>query len=267
MRKLLLVVLVTALGLAVRSAAPAQAAVGVVPKRVDTWAWCGVRPDDPSAQAAADAMAKYAGITATFGPCNAPAVYSPVDPGIRYVDPATYMRLVIINAKAGMKTVVYDSRIYGTDTALRDQAIAFWTPVVSSIVAWDVGDEYQPASAEWNVLVARWNRVRTLVTPRTGVSPYANQLAETVDKALADLPGADKLLSFTRYTDDLGASVARHLDPKVQTVMCGINAFEHLGFTPTPTSIREGMADLIEAGCDRFLVFGGERVYDTTAFG
>jgi hypothetical protein len=268
MRKLIVVVLAAAgLVTSVRSA-PASAAVGQVPKRVDTWAFCGVRPDDPLAQATADSMARDAGITATFGPCNEPTDYTVINPGSRYVSPADYMRVVLINAKAAMKTIVYDARIYGNDTTERNAAITFWTPVLANIAAWDVGDEYQPPpNPEWNVLKQRWNNVRTLVTPRTGVLPYVNHLTGTVAQALIDLPGSADLVSFTRYTGDLGASVAEAFDTKVKVVMCGINAFEHLIFEPTPTLIREGMADLVDAGCDRFLVFGGAQVYDSANFG
>ena len=208
MRKLIVVALAAASLVTSVRTAPASAAVGQAPKRVDTWAWCGVRPDDPVAQATADSMAHDAGITATFGPCNEPTDYTVINPGSRYVSPADYMRVVLINAKAGMKTVVYDARIYGTDPTARDGAIAFWTPVLANIAAWDVGDEYQPPpNPEWDELKRRWNRVRTLVTPRTGVPPYVNQLASTVGQALTDLPGSTDLVSFTRYTGDLGASV------------------------------------------------------------
>jgi hypothetical protein len=269
MRKLLAAAVLAATAFVLEGPAPARAAIQPAPERVEAWAFCGVRPSDPTAQTAANAMADHAGITATFGPCNVPdTAYTPVDPVDRYVSPATYMQLVLINAEAGMKTLVYDARIYSTNALQRDAAIAFWSPVKQHIAAWDLGDEYQPTIAnDWNELKLRWNRVRTFVTPVTGIKPYTNHLIAAVDKALIEIPDADELLSFTQYTDDLGASVARTLDARVDTLMCGINAYEHLIFEPTPTSIREGMYDLIEAGCDRFLVFGGQRVYDTTDFG
>lgn len=269
MRKVLVAVAVMASALVLSTPSPAPAANTPAPVRADAWAFCGVRPSDPNA-AKIVASIKAAGVTATFGPCNdpAPGTYTPVDPGDRYVAPETYMQLVLLNATVGLKTLVYDPRIYSPVGATRDAAIAYWTPVLRHIQAWDVGDEYQPPpSTDWPPLVQRWNTVRTFVTPTTGVPPYTNHVVEALDRALLDLPGSDQLLSFTRYTGDLGASVARQYDAKTRVLMCGINVYDHFGLVPTPTKIREGMYDLAEAGCDRFLVFGGARVYDSVRFG
>jgi hypothetical protein len=269
MRKVLIALAVTAAAFVVEVPAPAGAAIGPVPARVDAWAFCGVRPSDPTAAAAVASIAA-SGVSATFGPCNdpAPGDYTVIDPRTRYVDPATYMQLVLLNASVGMKTLVYDARIYSTEADKRDAAVAFWQPVLQHIQAWDVGDEYQPPpSGDWTFLRQRWNTVRNLVTPATGVPPYANHVVEALDDALTDLAGSDQLLSFTRYTGDLGASVARQYDARTRVLMCGINTYDHFGLVPTPTKIREGMYDLVEAGCDRFLVFGGQRVYDSVRFG
>lgn len=268
MRKVLIALAVAASAFVLNGPSPAGAAIGPAPTRVDAWAFCGVRPSDPTAAAAVASIAA-SGVTATFGPCNdpAPGTYTVVNPGTRYVNPATYMQLVLLNATVGMKTLVYDARIYSADGATRDLALAFWQPVLDHIQAWDLGDEYQPDQPEWNVLKTRWNIVRTFVTPTSHVPPFANHVVEGLDRALLDLPGSDQLLSFTRYTGDLGASVARQYDAKTKVLMCGINTYDHFGLVPTPAKIREGMYDLVQAGCDRFLVFGGERVYDSVRFG
>lgn len=245
-------------------------------KKFVTWAFCGVRPSDPSALAAAKSMATFAGVSATFGPCNVPTNYTPVNPGNRYVDPDTYMQLVNINAQAGMKTVVYDARIWSDDAKVRDRAIRFWEPVYNQIQAWDLGDEFQPNQPEWDVLVHRWNLVLGDATLRSGILPFTNlpsydglPISQTiaVDKALATLPGSDQLISFDQYTGDLGASIARAVDSRVKTVMCAVNVYAYSIFAPTPTKIRADMASLADADCDQFLIFGGERVYDSTFYG
>lgn len=269
MRKVLIAVVLATAALALEVPTTASAATQPAPVRADGWAFCGVRPSDPAAAKIVASIAA-AGVTATFGPCNdpAPGTYTPVNPGTRYATPETYMQLVLLNATVGMKTLVYDARIYSATGSTRDAAIAFWRPVLQHIQAWDIGDEYQPPpSTDWPALVQRWNTVRTFVTPVTNVPPYTNHVIEALDRALLDLPGSDQLLSFTRYTDDLGASVARQYDAKARVLMCGINLYDHFGLVPTPTKIREGMYDLTEAGCDRFLVFGGARVYDSVRFG
>jgi hypothetical protein len=239
-----------------------EAAPGDAVRQVDAWAWCGVHPDDPAAQASATAMATVAGIDATFGPCNVPtADYTPAFPANRYVSPALYMRLVEINAAAGMKTVVYDKRVWSNEMPVRTEALDFWAPVFQHIAAWDMGDEFDPNNAQWSILKTRWNLVLADATVRSGIRPFSNHLPSAVDNALADLPGSGWLMSFAQYSGDLGAAIARANDASVQTLMCGVNAFDHFGFVPTTSSIRTGMATLVAAGCDRILVFGGARVY------
>ncbi|MFM2070854.1 MAG: hypothetical protein RLZZ623_1117 [Actinomycetota bacterium] len=229
---------------------------------VDTWAWCGVHPDDPAAQASAIAMATSAGIDATFGPCNVPTSdYTPAFTANRYVSPALYMRLVEINAAAGMKTVVYDSRIWDTDPLVRTVALNFWQPVYQHIAAWDMGDEFDPTGPQWQILKDRWSLVLGDATAKSGIRPFANQLPTAVAQALADLPGSESLMSFAKYDGDLGASIATAHNAAVTTLMCGVNAFTHFSFAPTVASIRSAMTTLITAGCDQILVFGGARVY------
>ena len=231
-----------------------------------------MNPDDANAAATVKAMAQVGGIDATFGPCNVPTPpYTPDQPSNRYVSFDTYMRLVQLNATVGMKTVVYDDRLWSPDPNVRTTAIGFWTPVLSNIAAWDLGDEFDPANpTQWNALKSRWTTVRTYVQPGTGVKPYANFRPEvtSLDKALTDLPGTSELLSFDQYTGDKGVALAQAYDKRVTTLMCAVNEIAHNGLMPTPLTIRADMTALQNAGCDRFLVFTGFPVYDTTgAFG
>ena len=230
---------------------------------VDTWAWCGVHPDDLAARSSAASMATAAGIDVTFGPCNVPTPdYTPANTRNRYVSPALYMRLVEINAAVGIKTAVYDARLWSPNAQVRDTAIAFWTPVLRHVAVWDMGDEFDPtAPLEWNALIDRWNIVLADVTPRTGIRPFTNHLPTAIGDALDDIPEADKLMSFAVYGGDLGTSIARSNDAAIDTLMCGVNAFDHFGFVPTPARIRTGFSSLVAAGCDQILVFGGARVY------
>ncbi|MGZ4700253.1 MAG: hypothetical protein ACXV98_03495 [Ilumatobacteraceae bacterium] len=246
-------------------ARPASAAVlPAPPRQVDTWAWCGVNPDAPTAATAVRAMAQAGGIDATFGPCDVPSPdYTPVTPADRYVNPDVYMRLVLLNATVGMKTVVYDSNLWSHDPNVRLTAINFWRPVLANIAAWDLGDEYSPDPSQWNVLKDRWNILYTEVEPRTGVPPFANFLPTTLSKALTDLPGVGRLLSFAKYDGDLGASLVQQFHSQAK-LMCAVNAFTSgPAGSATPTSIRTGMDALKAAGCDQILVFGGSQVAET----
>lgn len=237
------------------------------PVTVDTWAWCGVSPDDPVAATAVRAMAEVGGIDATFGPCNVPSpTYTPAFTANRYVSSDTYMRLVQLNATVGMKTVVYDDRLWSPDPLVRNTAIGYWTPVLANIAAWDMGDEFDPTGPEWTILKTRWNTMRTFVEPLTGVQPFANFLPTSLDQALKDLPGSERLLSFAKYDGDLGASIAQAFNSRAK-LMCGVNELDHGGRVATPKSIHTGMDALKDAGCDQILVFGGFPVYDTALFG
>ncbi len=250
------------------AAAPGDSAVRPIGPQVDTWAWCGVSPADPTAGIAARSMAVTGGIDVTFGPCNVPTPdYTPAFTANRYVSQDEYRRLVDINAAVGMKTVVYDARLWSANQAVRIDAARFWAPVYEHIEAWDMGDEFDPTSSEWPILIQRWNRVLADVTPISGIRPFSNHFYFATDEALDDLPGSELLLSFTRYDGDLAASVAATHDSEVTTLMCGVNAFDHFGFTPSPDKIRADMAALRTAGCDQFLVFGGQKVYGSSAFG
>jgi hypothetical protein len=238
------------------------------------WAFCGVNPTDPLAQRKANSLAKDAGINVTFGPClPPPSDYTAANPGSRYLPPDQYLALTVINANAGMKTVVYDARIWSDDPAVRQEAIDFWLPHVSWMAAWDMGDEFDPGTSDWGTLVYRWETVRTYVAPVTGVQPFTNHLGSSgvLSAALADLPGSEQLLSFDAYPEVNGRMVASlalasEFQGKTANLMCAINALPHGSFVPTASSIRRHMNDHRKVGCDSYLIFGGEMPINTAGF-
>jgi hypothetical protein len=251
---------------AIPSSSAGAATVPPPPLAIDTWAFCGVNPDEPAAAAGVRALADAGGIDATFGPCNVPdPSYTPVNTANRYVPPDVYMRLVQLNASVGMKTVVFDGRLWSDSASTRSDAITFWRPVLANIAAWDMGDEFRPnILAEWNALKARWGIMRTFVEPATGVQPFVNFLPNALNQALTDLPGVERLLSFDQYNGDKGVSVARQFDTRATKLMCAVNTIDHNGLAPTPLSIRNDMDALKGAGCDQILVFTGSTVAPET---
>lgn len=261
MRSIILALMVL-FGAHCEPAKPAQ------PKQVPTWAFCGVHPDDPYAAKKVLSLSQNSGFTATFGPCLRPdmTTYTTAEPGQRYGTPELYKRLVQLNASVGMKTVVYDARLWSLDPTLVDQAIADWTPYFGSIAAWDMGDEFDPTYPEqWNELVFRWGRMQS-VMDRSGVAPFTNHLGWewVLDKALTDLPG--QILSFDIYDIPTSLATARKYDSLTPTLMCSINALKHGSYSPTQSSVKKAMRDHRAAGCDMLLVFGGEMPIDTDGF-
>ena len=235
---------------------------------VPAWLWCGVDPDDPTAATAVATFARSAGIDATFGPCSAPANYTPANPGTRYVPPAQYLKLLQLNATVGMKTVVFDERLWSPTPSVRAAALAFWMPHLANIAAWDLGDEFNPnVPDEWNALRDRWTKVLAGATAATGIRPYANHLWFAVGVALEELPGSDQLMSFDRYDRDKGLSVVKEVAPAVTDLMCAVNAFTHGNYKPNAASIRDDAQLLLRAGCDSILVFGGQKVIGSSNFG
>ncbi len=242
----------------------------------ETWAFCGVHPDAPNAARAVRSLAVNAGIDATFGPCMPPdwSTYTTAEPGSRYVDPDTYFRLTVLNASVGMKTVVYDARLWSTDTAIRQAGIDFWAPHVAWIRAFDMGDEFDPAGADWPVLVARWRTVLQYVTPATGVGPFTNHLpfAHVLSRALTDMPEHVAHLSFDSYDEPTALALAAEFNPQVNHLMCAVNALKHGPYSPTSAKIVRQMRNLRAVGADSFLIFGGATPYNwdltpDTAFG
>ena len=135
-------------------------------------------------------MATVGGIDATFGPCIAEGPdYTPETPGQRYVSPAEYMKLVRLNAQVGMETVVYDARMWSTNAAVRDVALAFWAPEFGNIAAWDLGDEFDPNGPAWPTLIERWGIVLDDATVRSGIRPFTNTLpfASALNRQLSDV--------------------------------------------------------------------------------
>lgn len=242
-----------------------------LPAAVDVWAFCGIHPDHPHAQQQADTLADIAGVDVVFGPCLPPdwSTYTTSEPGQRYADPDTYRRAVRINAEAGMRTVVYDQRVWSPDPAVRDEAILFWTPVLPSIAAWDMGDEFDPGWPEqWNALIERWAVVRDLVEPVTGIPPFTNHLgsAWTLDRALAEIPGQTEMMSFDAYDVPASLRLAETYSSRVDYLMCAVNALPHGPYQPTPASATSDMRAHAQAGCDGILIFGGTQPIDTPGF-
>ena len=233
----------------------------------ETWAFCGVHPDAPSAARAVQTLAVSAGIDATFGPAMPPdwSTYTPAEPGGRYVDPDTYDRLTELNASVGMKTVVYDARLWSTDASVRQTAIDFWMPSIDWIRAFDLGDEFDPGSADWAVLVARWRIMIDIVYPATGVGPFTNHLpyAEVLSKALVDMPEQVDHLSFDSYDEPTALALTAEFDPQVHNLMVAVNALKHGPYSPTSAGIVSQMKNLRAAGADSFLIFGGATPYNS----
>lgn len=231
----------------------------------ETWAFCGIHPDAAHAGRAARTLAANAGIDATFGPCMPPdwATYTAAEPGGRYVDPDTYSRLTELNASVGMKTVVYDARLWSTDAAVRQEAIDFWMPSVDWIRAWDMGDEFDPESPDWVTLIARWRMMIDVVRPATGVGPFTNHLGfpEVLTRALQDMPEQTAHLSFDCYDEPTALIITSQFAPQVGHLMAAVNTLRHGQFSPTSAGIVRHMHRLRAAGCGSFLIFGGATPY------
>jgi hypothetical protein len=236
------------------------------PSAAETWAFCGVHPDAPHAATAVQTLSANAGIKATFGPCMPPdwSRYRPAEPGSRYVDPATYVRVLLMNAEVGMKTVVYDARLWSADATVRQAGIDFWSPHVSWIRAFDMGDEFDPAGADWPVLIARWRIMIEKVKPATGIGPFTNHLpfSEVLSRALVDMPEHRAHLSFDSYDDPTAIALATEFGGKVNHLMCAVNALKHGQYSPTAAKIVLQMKNLRAAGADSFLIFGGATPYN-----
>jgi hypothetical protein len=236
------------------------------PPALETWAFCGVHPDAPNADKGVRTLAMNAGIDATFGPCMPPdwSTYSPANPGSRYVDPNTYLRLTILNASVGMKTVVYDARLWSDDIAIREAGIDFWRPQLNWIRAFDMGDEFDPGGPEWAVLMARWRIMIDQVVPATGVGPFTNHLPypEVLAKALVDMPEQRAHLSFDTYDEPFALAVTAEFDSQVNHLMVAVNALRHGPYAPTSANITRHMHNLRAAGADSFLIFGGANPYN-----
>jgi hypothetical protein len=261
MRTILLALMVL-FGAHCEPAQPAQ------PKTVLTWAFCGVHPDDPYAAQKVLSLSRDSGFAATFGPCLRPdmTTYTTAEPGRRYGTPELYKRLVQLNASVGMKTVVYDARLWSLDPSVVQEAYDQWWPYLPNIAAWDMGDEFDPNWPEqWNELVSRWDRMQ-FVEDRTGIAPFTNHLGweSALDKALTDLPG--KILSFDIYDVPTSLAMAREYDGLTPTLMCAVNALKHGPYSPTAVSLKKQMKEHRAAGCDMLLVFGGEMPIDTDGF-
>jgi len=236
----------------------------------ETAAFCGVHPDSPSAAAAVASLANVAGMDATFGPCMAPGpAYSPSNNDGRYVDPDMYMKLVNLNASVGMKTYVYDARMWSEDPAIRTSAVEFWTPVFGYISGWDMGDEFAPGY-EMDILVARWKIVESL---GTGILPFTNHLpnrpeyGSAIDRWISQMPDAARQrISFDSYILEDAKTHAIWYRDHTNNLTCAINALKHAGYVITEASIEGDMAELRKVGCRSFLIFGGDVPIGTNGY-
>jgi hypothetical protein len=170
--------------------------------------------------------------------------------------------LTVINANAGMKTIVYDARIWSDDPATRNAAIEFWRPHIAWVRAFDMGDEFDPNGPEWSVLVHRWQVMMAYVVPQLGVGPFSNHLPWAIDPALASMPEHVYHLSFDEYNINSALWLADHFNLRVNHLMCAVNALNHSWVT-SATKIKSDMRSLRNYGCDSFLIFGGVNPYST----
>lgn len=238
-----------------------------VPPPVDAWAFCGVHPDDAHARAKVRTLAEVAGIDATFGPCLPPdwSTYSPPFPGQRYASPEVYHRLLRLNAEHGMRTVVYDARLWDADSFVRATARDEWWSVRQWVAGFDLGDEYDPRGGDWALLVERWHLLIAETVPELGVWPFTNHLGwdSALSRALVELPGP--MLSFDAYHVPESLRLARTYGTQ-RPMMCAVNALAHGPYLPTAQSLEQTMRDHRDAGCEALLVFGGDRPIDTPGF-
>ncbi len=192
------------------------------------------------------------------------STYTTAEPGGRYVDPHTYLRLTVLNANVDMKTVVYDARLWSADAAVRQTGIDFWLPHVDWIRAFDMGDEFDPGGPDWPVLVARWHIMIEHVTPATGIGPFTNHLPfpEVLSRALLDMPEQRAHLSFDSYDEAVALALANEFSGQVNHLMCAVNALRHGPYSPTSTRIVRQMHNLRLAGAGSFLIFGGATPYN-----
>ena len=247
----------------------AEASDALTANAIETWAFCGINPDDPNALKAAKNMARVAGIDATMGPCRpGGASYSAAFPGSRYVSPQDYLRVAWINAVAGMKTVVYDARMWSDDPNERKAGYDFWGSHLDWVRAWDMGDEFDPASPQWELLKHRWQIMLTSTLPATGIGPFTNHLgsAAVLERALADLPRAGTHLSFDLYDFPAASNLAAAFHGRVSHLMCAANALPYdAAHVPTSKRLTSEMKMLRFSGCGSILVFGGAPVVGGSA--
>jgi hypothetical protein len=170
-----------------------------------------------------------------------------------------------------MKTVVYDARLWSDDPNERQAGYDFWGSHLDWVRAWDMGDEFDPATPEWEILKHRWNVMLTSTLPATGIGPYTNHLgsAAVLERALADLPRAGAHLSFDLYDFPAASNLAAAFHGRVSHLMCAANALAYdPAHVPTSRRLTSEMKALRFSGCGSILVFGGAPVVDgSAAFG
>lgn len=227
------------------------------PVEKETWAFCGIHPDDPSLNSKYLSL-QAAGIDATMGPCMpAPVDYSPAYPGSRYLSPEGYLQVVINNAQYGLKTIVYDDRIWSDNW---EESYQYWAPHKEWIRAWDMSDEWDTNDSQ--LLESRWNLVLDRFSS-LGIGPFTNNLP--MEYVAEHFVGWQRThYSFDDYRTP--ENDIRSYDPRVDHLMCAVNTFKHLDFDPKPSQITKQMLEFSKLGCDSFLIFGGTTPYDNQGF-
>lgn len=234
-------------------------------------AFCGIHPDDPKAQQKANILARQAGVDTSMGGCMEPdlTTYRTPFPGDRYMTRDQYLRATVINANAGMKTIVYDAGIWSDDPAVRNEAIEFWRPHAAWLFAFDMGDEFDPTYApDWDALIHRFNVIDTYVSPAIGIGGFTNHMSSDwiLDRALADIPAQSVLMSFDAYGRTNGVpqsslDTAAKYDSRTNNLVCAVNALTHAHYKPNAKEITLDMRLHRDAGCDFILIFGGVAPY------
>ena len=233
--------------------------------------FCGIHPDDPKAQAKANILARQAGADVSMGGCMPPdwANYTTANPGKRYMTRDQYLRATVINANAGMKTIVYEPGIWSDDEAVRNEAIEFWRPHAAWLFAFDMGDEFDPTyAADWDALVHRFDVIDTFVSPAIGIGGFTNHMSYdwVLDRALADIPAQSVLMSYDVYGRTNGVpqeslDTAARYAGRTNNLVCAVNALTHAHYKPNAREIKLDMQLHRDAGCDFILIFGGVAPY------
>jgi hypothetical protein len=125
-----------------------------------------------------------------------------------------------------------------------------------------MGDEFDPSSSEWAVLLHRWQIMTTIIEPATGVAPYTNQLPFPAALAQAVTDLGNRALSFDSYDEATSVEFTRTYAPKVASLTVAVNALAYsTSVELSATTIVDHMRAVIAAGADRILVFGGGYPY------
>lgn len=239
---------------------------GSAQTEVDVFAFCS--PEfGPTFQADLNAMVDI-GVTVMHGPCRQPpSDYSPLEPGVRYASVSEYRYLVISNAIRGVKTVVYDPRVWSESYSTRIEAIRYWKAYAYWIEAWDLGDEpninhEQAGKADETIgFSVRWSNMR-MVVHALGVEGLTNippVLGERYMRNVLDnmFPGTERIgfniykrkanLRWTKWFVENGYDPC----PAIGT---------HGLFYSDPSQSAQQLTEVLDAGVTCVVLFPGAQV-------